>query len=219
MTVAVHCGDRFCSVCNGSRIRRVRRRLAHLFDRVRPTLPFSLRFVTLTIPNMDDPLAAVRHLIASFKRLRQSREWKRLVTGGAYVIEITRSSGSWHAHIHAVTEGKFFPVHRLSKAWQRASGGKIVWIQRVGPGRHLIWYLTKYITKCNVPDEFRLELSAALRGVHLFQPFGRWHGINLECPSASPCCPRCGNDHWVYIPGGQSPDREFVVLNGGPDPP
>lgn len=218
LTVPVYCGDRFCPVCSGSRRARIRKRLKYMFDNSPVTPGQSLKFLTLTIPNVADLSTGMAHLVASFRKLRQRSTWKHLVSGGVFVVEITGTDGNWHVHIHAVIMGYFFPVHQISRIWQSCSGGKIVNIKAVRT-KTPISYITKYLTK---PEENVLnspECRDALRSVRLVQPFGTWHGLHDCTPKPKCQCPMCNGSNWMLIDRAEYRRTESVVIGFERKPP
>jgi hypothetical protein len=145
--------------------------------------------------------AGVKSLLAAFRRLRQSSFWKHQVSGGAAVIEVTGSKGSWHIHIHAVIYAPYIPVRRISKQWLKHSGGSIVWISKI-PISAAVAYLTKYLSKQAVADDCLVELSDALKGVRMFIPFGSFHA-GLKGLKKHRCkCKHCGGENWCCLDFG-----------------
>ena len=209
--VPAFCGDRFCPICSGPRRARVRYRLDALVKRSALPPGYTFKFLTLTVPNSDDLKAGVKSLMVAFRRLRQQHWWKSYVDGGAFVIEITGRKGAWHIHIHAIIAARYIPVRQLSRHWERVSGGKIVWIKKI-PSSAVIAYLTKYLTKIDVPDDDALMASDALRGVRLFQPIGSWHGMKVVIVNHACKCASCGGDRWMVI----DRPRYLIVQDGRP---
>jgi len=221
--VPVNCGDRFCPVCSISRRGRVRYRLSQLTKLVKPAFKYSTKFITLTQPNSSDLQAGVKQIMASFRRLRQTQFWRKYVDGGASVIEITGKKGAYHVHIHAVIHSRFIPQRLLSKMWEASSGGSIVWITRI-PVAAVVSYLTKYLSKgVDVPDD-DVEMSNALRGVRLFQPFGTWHSPERKIPKHKSVCKICQHSEfgllalpWVkYFDAVTPPSPDHSALSGSP---
>jgi len=198
ISVPQYCGDRFCPVCSASRRSRVRFRLSTLIDLARPLPGESIKHLTLTIPNLPDPDAALDVLIKSFRKLRARAWWKRNVSGGAYVVEITGQDGSWHVHIHAVICARYLPFDLLKRIWMECSPGNHVYIQKI-PKAAAVGYLTKYLTKESVSNEDRPTVSRALRSRRLFQCFGSWAGVSVSVPVYRYPCPACNNSLWAPL--------------------
>lgn len=203
MDVPVYCGNRFCPVCSRRRLSRVRRRLEWIIKNVRLYRAYGFKHLTLTIPNQTDLPTMVKQLIKSFRRMRQRAYWKNHVKGGAFVIEITGRPGNWHAHIHAIIEARYMDWSRIHKLWSLCSGGEGTHISRIPAGK-VIGYLTKYLSKPDVPDQVSIEISDSLKGTRLFSPFGAWYALNSSYIDSKPSCPECKqsdlmlNDYVIY---------------------
>lgn len=211
----VYCGNRFCTTCGVHRLLRVRRKLRHIAASVKPELGYKVRHLTLTIPNCNEVSDGAKLLVESFRRLRQRRFWQNRVNGGAWVIEVTGSPHRWHVHLHAMLECRYIPVRLLSKHWQRVSPGKIVYLKNLPPSA-IINYLTKYLSKSELPADYQREASDGLRGVRLFQPFGTWHGLAASVPKLKYSCPDCGYAAFYYNPTGINWERR--TGRSPPDP-
>ena len=196
--VPLYCLNRFCPVCTGSRRRRIRSKLTSLASQVKPSPGYSLKHLTLTIPNSADPFSTCRSLVCSFRRLRQRSFWGSKVRGGAYVIEVTGKPGSWHVHLHSIVESKYLPFPVLLKYWRRVSPGRGVYI-KAAPPHAITHYLTKYLTKSDLPVEHQKILAKAMRGLRLFQCFGTWHDLIITQAKVDYCCPSCGDVCWFPL--------------------
>lgn len=172
------CKSRLCPRCGRFRVRSLREKMV---DRVKNL--DDPRFITLTIASGDDPLTdQIKHLIGSFRRLRQTQSWRKKVRGGWYFIEITfgKKTQQWHPHLHVIADGKFYHQSSLSKDWAAACGGsRIVDIRRVNSQSALINYVTKYVTKCQAPEHLpsrkTAEWAMALNNLRMIQSFGDCH--------------------------------------------
>jgi hypothetical protein len=196
IVVPLYCKDRFCPICSPRRTYAIRRRLQRLLSSVRESRGQSLKMVTLTIPNSPDARESARILIRSYRRLRQRAWYKRRVTGGVHVIEVTGSPGDWHVHLHAIVLSYFLPYEQLLSIWRNVSPGRGVYVQRI-PRNSALSYLTKYVSKGSLPDGSTRELSDQLKGLRMFQCTGRfvaWLPPAVKHPYP---CPRCGDTHWL----------------------
>lgn len=194
--VLVDCGRRFCPTCARRRARRIQNRLQYLFDKIQIQPKAGLKMLTLSTKNCQSLEPGIRHLVSSFRRLRQRALWKHYVIGGAFIIEVKGRPGNWHPHIHAVMYSYYIPWGRLRDAWRAVSGGTAVWISNIGPSQAK-QYVTKYVTKSDIPPALQDEVSDALRHFRLFLRFGAWHNIILpklkfDCP-----CQHCGQVDWM----------------------
>jgi ribosomal protein L37E len=196
VTYPVRCADRFCSVCSAHRQARIRARLRAILDNVKHQPKAGLKFLTLTIPNVTELNDGLDRLIAAFRRLRNRQNWKRLVTGGAYVVEATRSETGWHVHLHVIMSALYWHVNEISKAWQAVSGGKIVWIEAVN-SQFQVGYLSKYVTKTQVATAFHEEMLLAFKGRRLFTVFGDWSELARKWKQPLYACPKCHGTDWA----------------------
>lgn len=194
--VPVYCGDRFCDICSPGRRYRIQEKIKYLLKRaVYPPGSF-LAMVTVSLHNTPDLAEGIKKLQHSFRRLRQRRCWRQSVFGGVYVIEIKGSPGNWHPHIHAITVQRFFSWRRFRDAWHDITGATGFHVKKVARGQ-AEKYITKYVVK---PDELDLdmnEISDALRGIRLFQPFGTFHGQLGQYVKPKYPCQNCGYYNWM----------------------
>lgn len=67
-------------------------------------------FITLTIPNSEDPeqLRALRHHWSKFRRRKLMRD---RVVGGVATFEVTNRGNGWHPHLHAVADCEWLALH------------------------------------------------------------------------------------------------------------
>ena len=152
--------------------------------------------VTLSMPNSTSLDEGISDLIRCFRRLRQRVCWKQYVFGGAFVIEVKGRPGNWHPHIHAIVYSYYIPWKRLRSGWKQCSGGSAVWINKVD-GAKAIGYVTKYLTKVDLPPALMDEAGESLARFRLFTRFGTWHNITLPKLKYETPCARCGRTDWV----------------------
>jgi len=72
----------------------------------------------------------------------------------------------------------------------KLSPGRGVYIQNI-PKREAVRYLTKYLSKSDVPEDDQDELNETLKSIRLFQPFGSWFAINLLYKPPPKQCRNC----------------------------
>lgn len=189
--VPVYCGNRFCAICGSPRRKRIKNRLqwlVHNRPRKRGTM---LKHLTLTVINDADLPTMVKHLIKSFRKVRNRKYFKTHITGGAFVIELTHKGNLWHAHIHCIIQSYRIDWNELQKMWYQCTGGsRGVYIKNIPPAQ-AINYLTAYITKSELPEEYQLLASSALKNYRLFNPFGSWYALNKEYKPPLCKCPEC----------------------------
>ena len=177
------CRDRLCPTCNRFRSAHVRSRITRLVQSSN-----SRRFLTLTMPSSDAPLAQrIKEICEAFRRLRRTDAWKRHVTGGVAIIEtkISKTDGHWHVHLHAIIEGSFFAHATLKAAWSQSVGSDAVCdIRAIHDAEKAVRYLTKYLAKDSDvdawTDEQLREYATAFHRVRTLITFGRWHNRKLD---------------------------------------
>lgn len=190
-TIPIYCGNRFCPVCQGARLARVRDRLNWLVDRAKATDTRGFRHLTLTIVSQSNLPQMIDKLIRSFKKLRSTRLWKDNVAGGSYVVEVTRSTAGWHAHLHIIIQSGFLPWTPLRNQWLKISGSPGCYIQRL-PASAITTYLTKYLTKPDLDADDAASANAAMKNIRLFNPFGSWFAISRAYKRPLHPCKKCG---------------------------
>lgn len=195
--VPSRCGHRFCPVCSRQRAADIRHHLEFIVENLPLRHHEVLKMITLSTRNCQDLSLGIKHLVASFRRLRQTRLWKRHVSGGATIIEITGKQGNYHPHLHILCYSSWFPWDKLLTQWRISSGGQGVYIQDI-PLRKALYYVTKYITKLEAPQDCLDYIGDELKKYRLFQRFGSWH--DLRIPQRERCwiCSRCeGRLFWT----------------------
>ena len=114
--VLTMCRRKWCPAClrfvSGRRSARFRGAVAEM------TWPL---FVTLTMPNSNDP-EDVRRLRQAFGRLRHRKLWTTRTTGGVASIEVTNIGNGWHPHLHAVIDCEWLAWRTPPPTWSRGSG-------------------------------------------------------------------------------------------------
>jgi hypothetical protein len=162
-----------------------------------PPLPYrTFKLVTLTIPNSKTPQLGYKFLTKSFRKLRQRKWWKRIVYGGVFVVEATKGQNGFHIHMHIICQAYMIPVKELRDHWQSITGAHIVDVRsmwNINASR----YLTKYLTKVKGSVEFTMQVGLGLKGSRLYQPFGKWHALDLAIPKQTFPCTKCGYSGWI----------------------
>lgn len=227
-----HCDHRLCPGCAPIRARRLKDKLRpsmdlhfttrrHVSDcpgqRSGPNCgcPVTPRLATFT---QDDRVgeslrSAMRRLLDAWKKLRRMKRWKALVLGGLVSIELTRNSerGSWHPHLHAILDVRWYDQDDLLEDWRAAMGatgmkiggarieeagmvrgpnGRIPVPDQLGSGvNEVIKYVGKGIELTAVlPSSELRELLDWMRGVRMLRAFGCLYGKGI-----SDMCERCGD--------------------------
>lgn len=177
------CRDRLCPTCQRVRGREVRRRLDTLLAKAD-----AVRLLTLTQPATKDTLGQrVDSLLAAFRSLRRRAAWRKHVTGGVAVVEITRGAKGdhWHVHLHALVEGSFWPQKSIANEWSEVLGKPgIVDIRAVHARHGAARYVTKYAAKGTELGEWDHEtIRDYACGVHrrrLLATFGKWARVDVN---------------------------------------
>lgn len=197
--IPIYCGNRFCNICHSQRQKRVKARINWLIRNRPKRKGTMLKLLTLTIRSDTDLERMVKHLISSFRRLRQRKKFKKWVTGGAFVIEIVNKTGVWHAHIHAVIQSYLINWEELRDLWRVCSKGSTGVDIRNKPAHVCLRYITKYIAKSDLPVNLQKVASECLKRYRLFNPFGEWYAVNLTYEPPVCICPSCGSPA-SYLP-------------------
>jgi hypothetical protein len=173
--IITRCCNRICPYCTVARTVRAKLQLLAIM-----TTMANARSVVLTARSSDAPLAdQLRKLRAAFRRLRSYKQWRGLVTGGVYTVEITYNHrrAQWHPHVHLIIDGKYVPQKLLSAMWRKATADSdIVWIAAIRDTPTAAMELAGYIGK---PPNIRhldnaklFEYVLATKGLRMLQTFG-----------------------------------------------
>lgn len=146
------------------------------------------RFATFTLAHKGEGCGAMLdRLHHAFRKMRQTPEWAEHVTGGVYVVQVTRNEhrGEWHVHLHMVIDGDYWPQALLSRLWLKITGdSKIVDIRAVHDRRQVAKYLADYVAKPNDVISWSwaaiVEYADAMHGRRLVHTFGSAHGVKIE---------------------------------------
>jgi hypothetical protein len=149
--------------------------------------------MTLTLKSSDAPLSqSLARLRSSFRKLRLARDYRALMTGGIYFVELTRNSKThqWHPHLHILFEGRYIHQPNLKERWLQITGDShIVDVRKIPNSGMAAAYMSKYAGKplaasiIGQPDAFD-EAIEALAGTKTFHVFGTWRDLGLSKPDA-----------------------------------
>jgi len=153
----------------------------------------TVRHFVLTLQTFPDGELAdsLRKLRNSFRKLRRTPEWKSKVSGGAYVVEITRNekNGNWHPHLHLLAYGVYFPLKLLTALWSDATDGSTVVYVSQAHGKHAN-HLAKYAAKPTDlgtwPVDAINEYAKATHGQRMVQNFGDMKMPSVEDSDKNP---------------------------------
>lgn len=214
--VATRCKRKWCPSC----VRWIAGRRSARFRGAVAEMQWPL-FVTLTMPNGDDP-EAVRELRRAFGKLRHRKLWTTRTTGGVASIEVTNIGNGWHPHLHAVIDCEWLAyktppptwgrgsahvatrceaAHReLSAIWARCLGEPTahVWVKRCNAAtitEEVVKYSVKGLDLIESPDRIG-PMIRVLERTRLITTFGSFFGRGAEFDEAakgdSPGCQNCG---------------------------
>jgi plasmid rolling circle replication initiator protein Rep len=117
--VRKRCSYIICPICGKIRTEKFYKKFAGLVKSkrvARSIYDTGLRFLTLTIKNVEDVIEGVDKLYSSFKQLRRRKYWKERVLGGIGAIDMKKGQdGLWNVHIHALIYSKFLDMKSHKK--------------------------------------------------------------------------------------------------------
>ena len=186
---AESCKLRICPVCR----RRIQwKARARVLDFLNQHEDLKWQFHTFTLKHRPDPLSAqFDRLVKCFRKLRQRKHWKRCVSMGYAVLEVTfhkagtrspngrlRTYDEWHPHLHAVVATSGIDWAWIHKAWREITGDSTnLDFEKVRSNEKAAFYVGKYIGK--PPDvslqgnlERMTEYYRCLQGRRMLMPFG-----------------------------------------------
>lgn len=177
--VGNYCNHRLCPLCSISHRASLFRRMEAWFKGRRSK---RVRLITLTLQHSPVSLRVqLKHLKASFRRLRQTKLWQSCVESGRAIVEVTwnAKTSCWHPHLHVVATGTYLPQDELANQWAGSSGGSyVVDVRPVKAGHRASKYLAKYLgkpPKISEPKQASFVLSQyynAVDGLKMHWGFG-----------------------------------------------
>lgn len=138
-----------CTICEREKARWRRAvKLADDLSRASKHLGKSIRFVTLTLPNVEDISSGMVDIKRHVKNLRRSKGFAGKVVGGSDFYEWTvAADGTFNVHHHGLWIGSYWKQADLTKAW----GHGHTWITSIRRGKkgtkRMVGYGVKYATK------------------------------------------------------------------------
>ncbi len=199
------CKLRICPACR----RRIQwKAKARVLDFLNQHDDLKWQFHTFTLKHSQTPLPQqLDRLVKCFRRLRQRMHWKRTVSMGYAVLEVTfhhagtwspngrrREYDEWHPHLHAVVATEWTSWSLLHKSWLEITGDSHdVDCEKVRNNEKAAYYVGKYIGK---PPDLNLdgnlqrmtEYYRSLQGRRMLMPFGATAKHRLPAPE-----PRMGS--------------------------
>jgi hypothetical protein len=209
-----HCKARYCPECRPiitmERVARWRSAIA--------TMQWPL-FMTLTIPNSEDPerLRFLRKKWSAFRRRKLIRE---RIRGGVATIEITNIGNGWHPHLHAIADCRWLALNTKEPHYRDSQEIKqdkyrmakaelsTLWADQIGEDNGIVqakrlrpddpgYYILKYAAKCtdllDSPDPIAPMLRV-MRTTRTISGWGHLHPLpSPDADTGAECkCGECG---------------------------
>ncbi len=177
------CRDRLCPTCGWRRARALAARTSQIMERVGGRY----LMLTLTVVNPPDGAlgATLRRMTKAFGELMRSPRLRGVVGGAIRTVEVTRSRGTWHPHIHAllrVEESYFRSALYLDhdewlSLWRQTIGDQnITQVDIRAADHNAPVEVAKYITKAADLQRLTLdqlhELAQAVKSLRLWSTSG-----------------------------------------------
>lgn len=193
--VMLSCGSRSCPVCRKKWFGYHYKALVQIvgkWDKI-----YSLVLTIKNIGDMDFYKNDVRKIRADFGKLRS--RFRSRIQAGFYVVQATNRGGGWHLHLHIIFRGSFIPQAEISRAWEKITGSKIVYIRILDPGQ--VKYAIKYLLsdfrgKPRIRPEDYYQYDQAFSGQRLVQGFGEYSRSSFNKKFV---CPVCGSKKWYVL--------------------
>lgn len=196
------CNSKLCSSCLARQARINRNKLRHSIAAQPKLRGYRMRFVTLTIPTPDLPIAETRAIVNyAWSLLRKRSLLVALVRGGAKSEEFTVTKHGYHYHLHLLIYSKYFTQKELRKIWTECvkssyakyernfqvnteHGELIVDIRAVTNTERSVRECAKYITKTanwsQINRRDLIELALIHKWHRMFELFGSFALRNTE---------------------------------------
>ncbi len=190
------CRARWCPICGTAKSSYLARVVLDWCSQLK-----NIKLLTFTIKHSNAPLEhQIKHLYASFRKIRQEKTFRRTVRGGIWMFQIkrSRSDNLWHPHIHCIIDSDYLPHSWLSKIWSRITKtSKIVDIRSIRKPKFAAHYVSRYAVRpANLADlqpAQRLQLMLALHSKRLAGTWGTARVVKLTEP------PRSDSKDWQSI--------------------
>ena len=151
-----------CTECNrkAQRRKRANRTVARI-DTVCSFVGTGVRWVTLTMPNVEDRVEGLKTLKLRFKALRRRAAYSQKVIGSADFYEWTQNEEdyTWNVHYHGLWIGDYWKQEDLQNEW-----GYIVHIAHAGSRRKRVNYCVHYAKKQELAGIRAQQLTGCLYG-------------------------------------------------------
>lgn len=118
------CKLRWCPLCANAKSNYIARNCDEWLRHARQP-----KMLTLTLKHSNAPLQhQIDYLYKSFRKLRNSKLFRKKVYGGIWFFQVKRSDsdGFWHPHLHCLISSQYLPQYILSKLWYRITLTSVV---------------------------------------------------------------------------------------------
>ncbi|MDO8623318.1 MAG: protein rep [archaeon] len=224
--VRKRCNYIICPVCGNIRTEKLYKKFADLVKSKKVAMSIydtGLRFLSLTVKNVEDVIGGVDKLYSSFKKLRRRKYWKERVLGGIGAIDMKKGQdGLWNVHIHALIYSKYLDMKshkkkggnaKLVEEWKKCTGGdSILDIKRVRSKGGALRYILKYLAKgiSDLSYEEKARFFKLTFGRRLLFTFGSkkdkiFYGVKI--PKKKNLCRDCHSSFQYVSP--LSPEGEL----------
>lgn len=112
-----------CKSCNTKATRYKRaKRLSNDIENVSLHFGMKVKWITLTLPNYNDPLEGLADIKKKVKKFRQKDEFQKKIIGGADFYEWTSRETdeglSYNVHYHGLWIGNYWKQSELMQTWK-----------------------------------------------------------------------------------------------------
>ena len=134
-----------CRECNTTATRYKRaKRLVKDIGNMSKHFGMKPKWITLTLPNYNEPLEGLADLKKKVRKFRHSKEYQEKVIGSADFYEWTESTdGTYNVHYHAIWIGNYWKQKDLMKAWKHGGAR----IEDCGSQKKRVNYCVSYAKK------------------------------------------------------------------------
>jgi len=232
------CESRWCPNCARQQATKLRKELFQVVQGVSMASRNRWSFITLTLDpkklNDSTCKTAFKSIRFNLSRLLKRPEWRDVVDGCFYKIEVTKKGSHWnfHAHIAAVHNCSRKKIDELiRKLWVNSFGksgaGKIYKIKKFKINKKSILELTKYtvkeldLTDHNLSKVVSVVASRRLRGASGIIRQQLAYIRNIKAPGAKvPAPPRNFDEktgEFFKLPNGRYSREELLarIANNG----
>ena len=146
------------------------------------------KFLTLTLQHTDLPVVdQVRTLYDAFRRFRKMKWFADRCTGGVWFfqLKLSETDDKWHPHLHCIVTGRYLPLRKLSKEWEKASSGSyVVDVQMVkdhqNAANEVARYCSRPVRLAHLSHGHRAEVLDAFHSRRLCGTWGTGRTISLS---------------------------------------